>query len=86
MSRIYEIPYHPDESHSWAVRLDGEVLSRFDSRFDALLSAMKRAAAEGGDTSIGIEGADGVWRPFGSDAKRPARPPPLPSRLLGAVR
>jgi hypothetical protein len=86
MSRIYEIPYHPDESHSWPVRLDGKVLSRFDSRFDALLSAVNRAAAEGGDASIGIEGADGVWRPFGSDAKRPARVPPMPGRTLRAVR
>lgn len=86
MSRIYEIPYHPDENHAWIVRLDGKVLSRFESRFDALLSAVNRAAAEGGDTSIGIEGADGVWRPFGSDAKRPARVPPMPDRTLRAVR
>ncbi|WP_448096944.1 hypothetical protein [Luteibacter yeojuensis] len=82
MSRIYEISYHPDESHYWTVRLDGEVVSRFHSRFDALLSAVNLAAAEGGDTTIGVEGADGVWRPFGSDAKRPARLPPMPARTF----
>ncbi|HVI55309.1 MAG TPA: hypothetical protein VM621_09680 [Luteibacter sp.] len=86
MSRIYEIPYHPDESHSWPLRVDGVVLSRFDSRFEALRSAVNRASAEGGDVSIGVEGADGIWRPFGSDAKRPARVPPMPGRKLHIVR
>jgi hypothetical protein len=86
MSRIYEIPYQSDDGLSWPVRLDGEVLARFDSRFEALRSAVNRASAEGGDVSIGIEGADGVWRPFGSDAKRPARVPPMPGRRLRAVR
>lgn len=86
MSRIYEIPYQSDDGMSWPLSLDGKVLSRFDSRFEALRSAVNRAAAEGGDVSIGIEGADGVWRPFGSDAKRPARVPPMPGRRLRAVR
>jgi hypothetical protein len=86
MPRIYEIPYQPDDGLSWPLSVDGEVLSRFDSRFEALRSAVNRAAAEGGDASIGIEGADGVWRPFGSDAKRPARVPPMPGRRLRAVR
>ncbi|KLD76255.1 hypothetical protein Y886_22355 [Xanthomonas hyacinthi DSM 19077] len=86
MSRIYEIPYHPDDSHSWPVSLNGQVISRFDSRFEALRSAVNRASADGGDASIGIEGADGIWRPFGSDAKRPARVPPMPGRKLRAVR
>ena len=85
MSRIYEIPYHPDESHSWPVCVDGHVLSRFDSRFEALRSAVNQAAAEGGDASIGVEGADGIWRPFGSDAKRPARLPSMPGRRLRAA-
>ena len=86
MSRIYEIPYQPDDGPSWPLRVEGEVVSRFDSRFEALRSAVNRAAAEGGDVSIGIEGADGVWRPFGSDAKRPARVPPMPGRRLSVVR
>jgi hypothetical protein len=86
MSRIYEIPYHPDDSHRWPVCVDGRVLSRFDSRFEALRSAVNQAAAEGGDASIGVEGVDGIWRPFGSDAKRPARVPPMPGRRLGAAR
>jgi len=47
---------------------------------------VNRASAEGGDASIGVEGADGIWRPFGSDAKRPARLPPMPGRKLRAVR
>jgi hypothetical protein len=86
MSRIYEIPYVPDDGHSWPVRVDGRVLSRFESRFEALRSAVNQASAEGGDASIGVEGADGIWRPFGSDAKRPARLPPMPGRKLRAVR
>jgi hypothetical protein len=86
MSRIYEIPYHPDYGQSWPVRVDGQVLGHFDSRFEALRSAVNQAAAEGGDASIGVEGADGLWRPFGSDAKRPARIPPMPGRRLRAVR
>jgi len=86
MSRIYEIPYHPDDSHSWPVSVDGQVISHFDSRFEALRSAVNQAAAEGGDTSIGVEGADGIWRPFGSDAKRPEQLPPMPGRKLRAVR
>jgi len=86
MTRIYEIPYHPDDSHSWPVCMNGKVLFRFQSRFEALRAAVNQAAAEGGDTSIGVEGADGIWRPFGSDAKRPARVPPMPGRRLHAVR
>jgi hypothetical protein len=86
MSRIYEIPYHPDDNHRWPVCVDGRVLSRFDSRFEALRSAVNQAAAEGGDTSIGVEGVDGIWRPFGGDAKRPARVPAMPGRRLGAAR
>jgi hypothetical protein len=86
MSRIYEIPYHPDDGHSWPVCVDGQVLSRFDSRFEALRSAVNQASADGGDASIGVEGADSIWRPFGSDAKRPARLPPMPGRRLRAVR
>jgi hypothetical protein len=86
MTRIYEIPYNPDDSLSWPVCMNGRVLFRFASRFEALRAAVNQAAAEGGDTSIGVEGADGVWRPFGSDAKRPARVPPMPARRLRAVR
>jgi len=86
MSRIYEIPYHPDDSQSWPVSVDGQVISRFGSRFEALRSAVNLASAEGGDTGIGVEGADGIWRPFGSDAKRPARVPAMPGHRLRVVR
>lgn len=86
MARVYEVPYHPEGGLAWAVRVGGRTVERFDSRFDALRSAVNRASAEGGDTNIAIEGADGIWRPFGSDAKRPARIPPLPDRRLHAVR
>jgi hypothetical protein len=86
MSRIYEIPYHPDDSHCWPVSVDGRVLSRFDSRFEALRSAVNQAAAEGEGSSIGVEGADGIWRPFGSDAKRPARVPAMPGRRSRGAR
>ncbi|MGE7138347.1 DUF2188 domain-containing protein [Luteibacter sp. NPDC031894] len=86
MTRVYEIPYQPDEGAAWTVRVEGRAIGRFASRFEALRAAVNRAAAEGGDTSIGVEGADGVWRPFGSDAKRPARVPPLPPRRLSVVR
>jgi len=86
MARIYEVPFHPESGTSWAVRISGRTMELFDSRFDALRSAVNRASAEGGDTNIAVEGADGVWRPFGSDAKRPVRVPALPVRRLHAVR
>jgi len=86
MTRVYEIPYQPDDGASWTVRLEGVPIGRFPSRFEALRAAVNRAAAEGADTHIGVEGADGIWRPFGSDAKRPARLPPLPPRHLSVVR
>ncbi|UPG87097.1 DUF2188 domain-containing protein [Luteibacter aegosomatis] len=71
MTRVYEIPYLPESGFRWAVRMDGAVVEYFSSRFEALRAAVNRAAADGGDASIRVEGADGVWRPFGSDAKRP---------------
>ncbi|MEX1826488.1 hypothetical protein [Luteibacter sp. CQ10] len=71
MTRLYEIPYYPEDGLRWPVRVDGQVIDYFASRFEALRAAVNRAAGEGGDASIGVEGADGVWRPFGSDAKRP---------------
>ncbi len=86
MTRIYEIPFQPDSDLSWSVRLAGRVIDRFESRFEALRAAVNKASAEGTDTKIAVEGADGVWRPFGSDAKRPARVPPLPVGKLYAVR
>lgn len=86
MTHVYEVPYHPEEGDVWPVRMDRKVIARCGSRFDALHLAVNRAAAEGGDASIGIEGADGVWRPFGADAKRPARVPAMPARRLSVVR
>lgn len=80
MVRVYEVPYHPDDGTSWTLRLGGKAIGRYPSRFDALRAAVNRAAADGADAHIGVEGADGVWRPFGSDAKRPATPPPVPGR------
>ncbi|GAA0902175.1 DUF2188 domain-containing protein [Luteibacter anthropi] len=86
MTRVYEIPFHPGEDTRWPVRVDGVVVESFPSRYEALRAALNRAVSDGGDASIGIEGADGVWRPFGSDAKRPSRVPPLPQRHLSLVR
>jgi hypothetical protein len=86
MTRVYEVPYFPEDGLGWAVRLDGRVVARCESRYEALAAAMNRAAAEGGDASIGIEGADGVWRPFGTDAKRPGRVPALPPRRFSVAR
>ncbi|WP_157006889.1 hypothetical protein [Luteibacter yeojuensis] len=86
MTHVYEVPYFPEEDLGWPVRVDGRVVARCGSRYDALMTAMNNAAAEGGDASIGIEGADGVWRPFGSDAKRPARVPRMPARRFSVVR
>ena len=86
MTRVYEIPYQPDDGASWTVRVEGFPIGRYPSRFEALRAAVNRAAAEGGDASIGVEGADGIWRPFGSDAKRPIRVPPLPPRRSSLAR
>lgn len=86
MTRVYEIPYQPDDGLCWTVRVGGRSIGHFESRFEALRAAVNRASAEGGDTSIGVEGADGIWRPFGSDAKRPERVPPMPPRRFSIVR
>jgi len=71
MARVYEIPYLPEDGVRWPIRVDGLVADYFSSRFEALRAAVNGAAADGGGASIRVEGADGVWRPFGSDAKRP---------------
>jgi hypothetical protein len=86
VTHVYEVPFHPDDDLGWPVRVNGRIVARCDSRYDALATAMNRAAAEGGRASIGIEGADGVWRPFGTDAKRPARVPPMPARRFSVAR
>ena len=86
MPRVYEIPYQPDDGLSWTVRVGGHSIGHFESRFDALRAAVNRAAADGGGASIGIEGADGIWRPFGSDAKRPDHAPPMPHKRFSVVR
>lgn len=87
MTRTYEVPYLPDAVQTWAVRVNGRIIERFDSRFEALRAAVNRASAEGGDTGIAVEGADGIWRPFGTDIKRPVTIPRLPpQRHLSAVR
>ncbi|SEM23976.1 hypothetical protein SAMN02800694_0311 [Luteibacter sp. UNCMF331Sha3.1] len=78
MTRVYEVPYLPDEGSRWTLRLAGRPVGTFASRFEALRAAVNFASAEGGDTSIGVEGADGMWRPFGSDVKRPSHLPPMP--------
>jgi len=86
MTRMYEIPYQPDAGSFWTVRLGGVPIGRFPSRFEALRAAVNKAAADGAGSTIGVEGVDGIWRPFGSDAKRPASAPAVPVRKLSVVR
>lgn len=86
MTRVYEIPYQPDDGSSWTVRLAGVPVGRFPSRFEALRAAVNLAAADGAGATIGVQGADGIWRPFGSDAKRPVSVQAAPMRRLSAVR
>lgn len=86
MKRIYEIPYQPDDGPLWTVRMGGVRVGRFPSRFEALRAAVNLAAADGVGATIGVEGADGIWRPFGSDAKRPVSVQAVPMRELSAVR
>lgn len=86
MKRIYEIPYQPDDGPLWTVRMGGVSVGRFPSRFEALRAAVNLAAADGVGATIGVEGADGIWRPFGSDAKRPVSVQAVPMRELSAVR
>jgi hypothetical protein len=71
MARIYEVPFHPDAGSAWEIRVGGRVVERCESRYEALRSAVSMASHDGGETRIDVEGADGVWRPFGSDVKRP---------------
>lgn len=87
MPHIYEVPYLPDASGAWTLRTHGRVMERFNSRVEALRAAVDHASADGGDTAIAVEGADGIWRPFGADFKRPVTIPRLPTqRHLLAVR
>lgn len=75
MVRIYEVPFLPHAGRVWEVRVSGEAIERCDSRYDALRCAVSRASSDGGDARIDVEGADGVWRPFGTDIKRPVAIP-----------
>lgn len=86
MTRVYEIPYQPDDGACWTVRVAGSPIGRFASRFEALRAAVNGATADGNDATICVEGADGIWRPFGSDAKRPVRAPSSPPKRLSVVR
>jgi hypothetical protein len=79
MVRIYEVPFHPHAGRAWEVRVAGRVIERCDSRYDALRCAVSMASSDGGDARIDVEGADGVWRPFGTDIKRPVAIP-MPAR------
>lgn len=85
MTSVYRIPYHPDVALRWAVEEDGHAIAHFSERFEALRHAVNKAASEGGGASISVEGADGVWRPFGSDAKRPMRGSNLPNHRFSVV-
>jgi hypothetical protein len=75
MVRIYEVPFHPGAGRAWEVRVAGTVIDRCDSRYDALRCAVSTASSDGGEARIDVEGADGVWRPFGTDIKRPVSIP-----------
>ncbi|NII54452.1 DUF2188 domain-containing protein [Luteibacter sp. SG786] len=86
MTRIYEIPYQSDDGSFWTVRRSGVSVGRFPSRFEALRAAVNLATADGVGATLKVEGADGIWRPFGSDAKRPMSVQATPMRRLSAVR
>jgi hypothetical protein len=72
---IYDIPFHPDLAGLWHVHVNGVPTENFESRVAALGYAVQQSkllgAQHGVQVLVSVEGADGVWREFESNAKRP---------------
>jgi hypothetical protein len=72
---IYDIPFAPDLAGLWHVQINGVPTENFDSRVAAIGYAVQQSKLLGGQGGVqvlvSVEGADGMWREFESNAKRP---------------
>ncbi|QWT21887.1 DUF2188 domain-containing protein [Bacillus sp. NP157] len=72
---IYDIPFHPDLAGLWHVQLNGVPTENFETRVAAIAYAVNQSRLIGNpghvQVLVSVEGADGVWREFESNAKRP---------------
>lgn len=72
---IYDIPFHADVAGLWHVHMNGVPMENFESRMAALAYAVQQSKLLGTQntvhTLVSVEGADGIWREFESNAKRP---------------
>jgi len=75
---IYDIPFNPDLGGLWHVQLNGVPTENFESRVAAIAYAVQQSKLLGTHSGqlqvlVSVEGADGVWREFESNAKRPVQ-------------
>lgn len=72
---IYDIPFSPDLAGLWHVQMNGVPTENFDTRVAAIAYAVQQSkllGVHGGlQVLVSVEGADGIWREFESNAKRP---------------
>ncbi|TCV94538.1 hypothetical protein EC912_10321 [Luteibacter rhizovicinus] len=72
---IYDIPFNPDLAGLWHVQLNGVPMENFATRVAAIAYAVAQSkligAQRGVRVLVSVEGADGIWREFESNAKRP---------------
>ncbi|MBB3229115.1 hypothetical protein FHW69_003767 [Luteibacter sp. Sphag1AF] len=72
---IYDIPFHPDLAGLWHVHLNGVPIENFATRVAAIAYAVSQSkllgSQHGVQMLVSVEGADGIWREFESNAKRP---------------
>jgi Uncharacterized protein conserved in bacteria (DUF2188) len=69
--KLFEIPFCPESEHGWTIPIPGDGEKQFRSRDDALAFALQLAKqqryAEGKESFLCVEGADGQWRLFTPD-------------------
>lgn len=72
---IYDISFHPDVAGLWHVQVNGVPTENFETRIAAIAYAVQQSkligAQSGVQVLVSVEGADGIWREFESNAKRP---------------
>ncbi|WP_426284942.1 DUF2188 domain-containing protein [Luteibacter sp. E-22] len=72
---IYDIPFHPDMAGLWHVQMNGVPTENFETRIAAIAYAVQQSKLLGTQNGlqvlVSVEGADGIWREFESNAKRP---------------
>jgi hypothetical protein len=72
---IYDIPFSPDLAGLWHVQMNGVPMENFETRVGAIAYAVQQSKLlgiqNGLQVLVSVEGADGIWREFESNAKRP---------------